>query len=81
MTVNKAKWCPVDIDGYFEFDNNTYQIPSNNKNYKVKNKAFDNYDYTNEATMDQVLSVICEGEYYFYDQNMNEIEVIQKDIV
>lgn len=77
-SFNQAEWCPVDIYGLFEFNGATYRIPKTNKDYKVNNRAFDNYDYSNEAKMDQVLAVLCNDQLYFYDMNMKEIDVDRK---
>lgn len=77
-----VKWCLVDTENVFEFNNKKFTISNNIKNYQVRNKVVYSdgklNNFTNECDMEQVLSFYIphEDKYYFFDENINRIDNI-----
>lgn len=61
-----SKWCVVDTDNAFEFNDSKYIISDDLKQYKI------NRD--NKSQMDQILVYEQEDNLFFFDQNIRQIE-------
>lgn len=60
-----SKWCVVDTRNIFEFQNKKYMISKNIKQYQVGKD--------NKCEMDMILVFEQDGNMYFFDQDINEI--------
>lgn len=76
LSDSKAtQWCYVNTDNEFTFMNSTFIIDESVEDYKVRNKAGQVEDFTNEAYMEEVLAVLgTDGYMKFYNQNYNLIK-------
>lgn len=61
-----SKWCVVDTENTFEFDNSIYKISDETQQYKINKDG--------KSQMDQVLVYEQDGQVYFFDQNIRQIE-------
>lgn len=72
-----SKWCTVDTDNYFEYEDQTLRIADIVEQYKVTNKAVYKSlswnDWTNDSVMDKILVVESIVGLKFYDQKLIEI--------
>jgi hypothetical protein len=74
-----AKWCLVDIDNNFKFNDKNFIISNDLIVYKVKNKSVyinnELNNFTNEAEMEQILCfyIPYKDKYYFFDENIDKI--------
>lgn len=74
-TAQVTQWCYVNTENEFEFIGQKFTISKDVKEYKVKNKAGETEDYTNEAYMEEVLVVLDNDRTLkFYNQNYDEID-------
>lgn len=73
-----SKWCYVNTDNEFTYNNNIYVIDEDVEDYKVYNRAGEVEDYTNEAFMEEILVVAYtvdeKDELKFYSQSFEEVE-------
>lgn len=73
--VKLAKWCYVNTENEFVFMNHKFVIPATVEAYEVKNKAYEVEDYTNEASMEQILvTTHKDGGVFFYDEDYNLVK-------
>ena len=71
--ANKFEWTCVDTEGYFKFDNKTYRISDDVKQYQAKNLPDGDVLYD----MDKILCVKTnEGKNLFFDMNIEPVEKI-----
>ena len=78
--INRSKpyiseWCVVDTDNVFKFNNNNYKISEQVSQYSIRTKKPNHDDYKNDYQMDKILAYEQEGKMYFFDQNVDRIEI------
>lgn len=78
QSAKNSQWCIVDIDNKFQFESNKFEINENVKQYLVLNKPSKNENgeynnWTNEASMSQILVIDNGEEMRFFDENLIEI--------
>jgi hypothetical protein len=73
-----ARWCLVSTDNIFYFNDKVYRIDDSVKQYTVTGKACKNgsdwNNFSNNATMERILCYMDDGEMFFYDENINQID-------
>lgn len=61
-----SKWCLINTDNEFYFENQKYIIDKKVKQYKVKRD--------NQCEMDKILCIKQDGKIYFFDMNIDQID-------
>lgn len=70
-----AKWCIVNTNNEFEFNNNKYQINKSVKQYDIRMPPkIKHDDFKNDYQMDKILVYEQDDNIYFFDQNINRID-------
>lgn len=69
-----AKWCIVDTENIFLFNEQEYKIDKSVRQYNPRNKKPKYDDYRNDYNMDKILVYEQNGNMFFFDQNIDRIE-------
>lgn len=70
-----SQWCYVNTENEFVFMGKTFVIDESVEEYKVHNKAGEVENFTNEAYMEEILTVLKkDGTIRFYNQNYDYID-------
>lgn len=73
-TAIEAKWCYVDADNKFKYEENTYAISEDVKEYKVIDKYNEVDNYMNKAEM-ELIFVVKDKDHNltYYNQHLELI--------
>lgn len=68
-----SKWCIVDTENVFEFQDNKYEISKEVSQYNIRVKKPNYDDYKLDYQMDKILVYEQDGNLFFFDQNIKQI--------
>ena len=69
-----SEWCAVDTENIFTFQDKKHKISEDVSQYTIRTKKPRYDDYKSDYQMDQILVYEQEGELFFFDQDIQQLE-------